>query len=78
MKSMGKLEQEARLERRRANIKKIILESIKTAGLLSLVLLAPNALRMLKLNDNGRIRSKNPKYTVESSFHKLLDRKSVV
>ena len=71
---MGKIEDEAKVIHRRTNIQKVILRSIATAGVLSLALLAPNALQLLATVDNtsGRKRRMNPKYLIDSSFAKLL------
>ncbi|MFA5773192.1 MAG: hypothetical protein WC908_00770 [Candidatus Paceibacterota bacterium] len=45
---MSEIEKELRKERKKTNIQKIILSSIATAGILSVALLAPNALQVLK------------------------------
>jgi CRISPR-associated endonuclease Cas2 len=46
---MGKLEEENKKNIRATKIQKVVLRTIATAGLLSVALLAPNALQMLKL-----------------------------
>src|SRR3989344_9532575 len=71
---MGKLEKEARSRRRNANIQRIVLGTIKAAGVLSVALLAPNALRMLELFEGGRTRKKDPKYVVQSTFGRLVQK----
>ena len=71
---MGKLEQEARVLRRKANIQRIILQTVATAGVLSIALLAPNAMRILTLFDGGRVRRQNPKYLLANAFEKLCAR----
>ncbi|OHA19061.1 MAG: CRISPR-associated endonuclease Cas2 [Candidatus Taylorbacteria bacterium RIFCSPHIGHO2_01_FULL_45_63] len=48
---MGKMENESRKERRRANIQKVVLQTVTAVGFLSLALLAPNALQMLRVFD---------------------------
>jgi len=45
---MSEIEKELKKERKKINIQKIILGSIATAGILSIALLAPNALQVLK------------------------------
>ncbi|MDO8492519.1 MAG: hypothetical protein Q7S34_02690 [bacterium] len=45
---MGKLEEDSRKRSRRKNLQKVILSSIKVAGLLSVALVAPNALQVMK------------------------------
>lgn len=45
---MGRLEEESKKRTRRKNLKKIILSTVKTAGVLSFALVAPNALKLLK------------------------------
>ncbi len=71
---MGKIEQEAKVIRRRTNIQKVVLRTIAGAGLLSVALLAPNALQALALLDGGKKRRLNPKYLIGSAFEKLLAR----
>lgn len=46
---MGNLEKESKKRARRNNIQKIVLQSIATAGILSVAILAPNALQALKM-----------------------------
>lgn len=45
---MGKLEQEAKIRRRKRDIERIILATVATAGLLSVALVAPKVLDLLK------------------------------
>src|SRR3989344_6227479 len=45
---MGKLEQEAKIRRRKRNIERTILAIVATAGLLSVALVAPKVLDLLK------------------------------
>lgn len=45
---MSELEKELKKERKKTNIQKIILGSIATAGLLSVALVTPNAIQLLK------------------------------
>ena len=46
---MGHLEKESKKRTRRNNIQKIVLQSIAVAGLLSVAILAPNAIQALKM-----------------------------
>src|SRR6266568_3449613 len=69
---MGKIEREAQIIRKRTNIQKVLLRTVATAGLLSVALLAPNALQMLKMVDGNRKRSQDPKYLIGTAFEKLL------
>ncbi|MCR4334196.1 MAG: hypothetical protein NUV47_00465 [Patescibacteria group bacterium] len=46
---MGNLEKESKKRTRRSNIQKVVLQSVAMAGLLSVALLAPNALQVLKM-----------------------------
>lgn len=69
---MGKIEHEAKIIRRRISIQKVLLRTVAAAGLLSVSLLAPNALQILKLVDGNKKRSKNPKYLIGTAFEKLL------
>lgn len=45
---MSEIEKELKKERKKTNIQKVILGSIATAGLLSVALVAPNAIQLLK------------------------------
>jgi len=68
------LEKEAKKRRTRVNIKKVILGTIATAGLLSAAALAPNAVQVL-----GVIGQKNKRRIriFENSLSRLLDKKLV-
>ncbi|MEK7118777.1 MAG: CRISPR-associated endonuclease Cas2 [Patescibacteria group bacterium] len=68
----GVVEREARAIRRRTNIQHVLLHTISVAGVLSVALLAPNALQVLKMFDRGKARAMNPKYLFGSAFTKLL------
>lgn len=46
---MGNLEKGSKKRTRRSNIQKIVLQSIATAGILGVAILAPNALQVLKM-----------------------------
>ncbi len=72
MKKGLRVEEGAREVRRRTNIQKIILKTIATTGLVSLALLAPNALQLLAVADRGKPRRMNPTYIIDSVFKKLL------
>lgn len=75
---MGKLEKEAKEIRRRVNLQKIVLQTIATAGLLGVAVVAPNALRLLRMFEGGRVRRQNPKYLINGAFEKLLSRELIV
>ena len=69
---MGKLEKINKQKTKRANLQKIILQTIATAGVLSIALVAPNVLGvMAKL---GIIPNKRQKEYVSSSASKLVRR----
>ena len=69
------LEKEAKKRRIRVNIKKVILGTIATAGLLSVAALAPNAIQVI-----GAIGQKNKRRAriFENSLSRLFDQKLVV
>ncbi|MBI2627568.1 hypothetical protein HYW72_01410 [Candidatus Nomurabacteria bacterium] len=69
---MGKLEKEFKKRERKANIQKIILSSIATVGLLSVAVLAPNALQALKFF-GIEPKSKWQKYNINHSVKRLKD-----
>lgn len=69
---MGKIENKSRKKSRKVNLQKIILESVKTAGVLSIGLLAPNVIgAMYKL---GIIPKDRQEEYVTSSASKLAKR----
>jgi len=70
---MGSLEKEVKIKTRKANIQKIVLQTIAVAGLLSVAVLAPNALTVLKQFEVGKLRKKNPKYVINQSVERLLE-----
>ena len=71
---MGKIEDEANSIHTRVNIQKVVLRTVAAAGMLSVALLAPNALQLLTTLDkeSGRRRQMNPKYLIDSAFSNLL------
>ncbi len=73
---MGKIEQEAQEVRRRTNIQKIVLRTVATAGVLSMAMLAPNALQLLSITERGsrKRRRMNPTYLIDSALSKLCSR----
>ncbi len=71
---MGNLEKEAKVVRRNTSIQRIILQTIATAGFMSVTLLAPNALQALRIFDGGKRRKLDPKYFIGSTFEKLYAR----
>ncbi|MDO8492794.1 MAG: CRISPR-associated endonuclease Cas2 [bacterium] len=54
------------------NIEAIVLKTIATAGLLALVLCAPNALQVLKQFGFDKKRKKNPKYLINKAVQRLI------
>jgi CRISPR/Cas system-associated endoribonuclease Cas2 len=72
------IESEARKVRMRVNIQHVLLHTIAAAGVLSLVMLAPNALQVLRMFDGGKVRRKDPKYLFASAFEKLLAKKVIM
>ena len=68
------VEQGAKEVRRRTNIQHVLLHTVAVAGVLSVALLAPNALRVLKIFDAGKSRRMNPKYLFGSALEKLLQK----
>ncbi len=58
--------------RRRTNIQHVVLHTIAATGVLSMALLAPNALQILQMFDGGKTRRQHPKYLFATAFEKLL------
>lgn len=72
---MGDLEKSSLKGRRRNHIQKVLLNSIYVVGGLSLALLAPNALQLLKqIDPSYKYRKKNPRYTVNTTISRLLEK----
>src|SRR3989344_7673981 len=69
---MGKLEKELKTRIKRENIQKAILSGIATAGILSVAVLAPNALQALKFF-GIEPKSKWQKYNINRSIKRLKD-----
>ncbi len=69
---MGKIENQLKKKIKRKNIKKAILSTIAVAGLLSVALVAPNALQVLKLF-NISPEDKWKKYNTSRSLRKLIE-----
>jgi len=74
---MSELEKELKKERKKINIQKIILGSIATTGLLSVALVAPNAIQVLKSFGINK-KLKNFKHDANRSLSKLLSTGLVV
>lgn len=74
---MGELEREVKKKIFRQNLQKVVLRTVAAAGFLSVAILAPNAVRMLRSFDGTRERSKNPKYSINSTINKLLEAKLI-
>jgi len=71
---MGKLEKELHAEVRWTKIQRAVLKSIFAAGVLSVTLLAPNAMKIIKLFDGGKVRKRDPKYAVNEAVQRLKER----
>lgn len=71
---MGQIETEVRKEIKRKNIQKIILGTLATVGILSVAVIAPNVLQILKTFGIINKRKTNPKYSVNRAFYNLLEK----
>jgi len=67
---MGILEGESKKRTRKSQIQKIILQTVAAAGILSVVVLAPNALQALSMFGFGK-KGKH-RYAIESSRRRLV------
>jgi DNA-binding transcriptional regulator PaaX len=70
---MGKLEKEIKSKIRASKVQKAVLQTIATAGLLSVSLLAPNTLKILK-NFNSKNKSKNERHSINTSRRRLIEK----
>ena len=68
---MSNLEKELKRERKSLNVRKAILATIGAAGLLSLGLVAGNAIQVLKIFNKSNWKT-DPKYYVKNSLTRLL------
>ena len=71
---MGNLEQEIKSKDKRKNIQKIILNTVFAAGILGLVVVAPNVLSVIKQLEGSFKRKKNLKYSINDSFTRLREK----
>ena len=55
-------------------MQRAVLGAVAVAGVLSIALVAPNALQILKIFDRGKRRTFNPKYAAQTVFWKLVER----
>src|SRR3989344_3069344 len=70
---MGKLEKEFLVKNRSTKLQKAILQSVAVAGLLSVALLAPNALKILDLFENKDKKFlRNKKNSINQSRDRLV------
>lgn len=67
----------AKMVRRRTNIEHVVLHTIGVAGVLSIMILTPNAMRILKMFDGGKHRSTNPRYLFGTAFERLLGKRLI-
>ncbi len=68
----------ARKVRVRTNIQHVLLHTVAGVGILSVALLAPNALQVLAMFDGGKRRRQNPKYLFGTAFEKLIGKGMLV
>ena len=68
---MGKLEVEVQNQIRNTKIQKVVLQTVAAAGLLSVALLAPNALQMLSIFKGSKLL-KNKRHSINLSRDRLV------
>lgn len=68
---MGKLEEKVKKQIRRKHIQKIILKSVALAGLISIAVLAPNAIQALK--QLGLVKTRRQKEIINNSRKRLVE-----
>ena len=71
---MGNLETEVKKEIRATKIQKAILQTIATAGILSVALLAPNALQALKMFGLSKKIKMNREHSINASRKRLVEK----
>ena len=71
---MDTLETKLKQKIRKTKIQKIILSSLYTAGILSMAVLAPNAVSLLNKFDKRKTRKQDPKYVINNAIRHLRDK----
>ena len=71
---MGKIEAENRKQIRATKIQKIILSTVAAAGLISVALILPNALQMLKIFNLDKKLRDNNRRSINNSRKRLVER----
>ncbi len=71
---MGYIEEESARRRKRQNIQQIVLGVVGAAGVISLALLAPNALQILRVLDKKHRRVKDPRYIIQDATKRLIEK----
>lgn len=74
---MGIIEEELKKELRRTKIKQILLTTIKTTGLISLAVLAPNAIQVLKMLEGNKKHKTKSSYRVQTALARLINDGSI-
>jgi hypothetical protein len=70
---MGKMETVVAQKIRRTKVQRAILGTIQVAGVMSLALVLPNAVQLLRFFDKDRHRKSDPKYATNRAFWKLVN-----
>jgi len=71
---MNGMEVNLKKKLRNSKIQKIVLNSLYVAGVLSMAVLAPNTLSLLKHLDPQKKRKRDPKYGVQNAIKRLRDK----
>lgn len=71
---MGKLENEARIERRKATVKKAVLGAIALAGVLSVAAVAPAVLPVIEQLQGKKRKSLYQRLAVDTARRRLVDK----
>lgn len=67
------MEESVRRNIRRSKIQRAVLGAVAAAGILSVALVAPNALQVLRLFDKKKYRRSDPKYAANRAFWRLVN-----
>ncbi len=71
--SMGKLEKESYKRNRGVNLQRAVLKSVAMAGVVSVAVVAPNALRVLKLLGVDKMLNRNTRQGINVSRRRLIE-----
>ncbi|MEK7614084.1 MAG: CRISPR-associated endonuclease Cas2 [Patescibacteria group bacterium] len=71
---MGKMEKESRKRTRGSHLQKAVLNSVAVAGIIGVALVAPNAMRILKMFGLGKVKDRHARQAINTSRRRLVEK----